>query len=61
MKKHIDASYLTSPKIGRGDISKDKEVVIVSSKDDQAEVKANVSTIVSPVTLEHVSHLLVDG
>ena len=45
----------------KGDISKDKEVVVVSSKDDQAKVKANVSTIVSPVTLEHVSHLLVDG
>ncbi|RLM78508.1 hypothetical protein C2845_PM12G10520 [Panicum miliaceum] len=45
----------------KGDISKDKEVVIVSSEDDQAKVNADVSNATSPVTLEQVSRLLVDG
>jgi hypothetical protein len=36
-------------------------VIIVSSEDEQAKVKANVSTAAPPVTLEQVSRLLVDG
>jgi hypothetical protein len=45
----------------KGAISKEKEVVILSSEDEQAMLKANVSTAAPPVTLEQVSHLLVDG
>jgi hypothetical protein len=45
----------------KGDISKDKEVVILSYEEEQAKANANVSTSASSVTLEQVSQLLVNG
>ena len=45
----------------KGDISKDKELVILSNEDEQAKVNPDASTTASSVTLEQVSNLLVDG
>ena len=43
----------------KGEVSKDKEVVILWADDEQAKENTNVSTVASSVTLEQVSHLLV--
>jgi len=45
----------------KGDVSKDKEVVILSDEEEQAKSNNNVRTSASPATLEQVSQLLVDG
>ena len=39
----------------KGDISKDKEVVILSDEEEQGRSKTNVSAETSPITLEQVS------
>ena len=45
----------------KGDVSKDKEVVILSNEGEQGKANNNVSTSASSVTLEQVSQLLVSG
>ena len=45
----------------KGDVSKDKEVVILSDEGEQGKANNNVSTSASSVTLEQVSQLLVNG
>jgi len=45
----------------KGDVSKDKEVVILSNEGEQGKANKNVSTSASSVTLEQVSQLLVNG
>ena len=45
----------------KGDVSKDKEVVILSDEEEQAKANNNVSTSALRPTLEQVSQLLVDG
>ena len=45
----------------KGDVSKDKEVVILSDEEEQAKANNNVSTSASSITLEKISQLLVNG
>ena len=45
----------------KGEVFKDKEVVILSDEEEQAKAKNNVSTSASPVTMKQISQLLVDG
>ena len=45
----------------KGEVFKDKEVVILSDEEEQAKANNNVSTSTSPVTMEQISQLLVDG
>ena len=45
----------------KGDVSKDKEVVILSDEEEQAKANYNVSTLASSITLEQISQLLVNG
>jgi len=45
----------------KGEVSKDKEEVILSDEEEQAKANNNVSTSTSPVTMEQISQLLVDG
>ena len=51
-------SLLQEPK---GEVSKDKEVVILSDEEEQAKANNNVSTSASPAILEQFTQLLVDG
>ena len=44
-----------------GDVSKEKEVVVLSEEKEQAKANTNVSIATSSVTLEQVSQLLVSG
>jgi len=44
-----------------GDVSKDKEVVILSDEEEQAKSNTNVSTSASPDILEQFTQLMVDG
>ena len=44
----------------KGDISKDKEVVILSDEDEQAKSSATVSAT-TPPTLEQITQLVVNG
>ena len=44
----------------KGDISKDKEVIILSNEDDQVKSSATVSAITLP-TLEQITQLVVNG
>ena len=45
----------------KGEVSKDKEMVILSDEEEQAKANNNISTLASPVTMEQISQLLVDG
>ena len=45
----------------KGDISKDKEVAILSDEEEQAKSSATVSAATSPITLEQISQLVVSG
>ena len=45
----------------KGDVSKDKEVVILSDEEEQAKSNTNVSAATSPITLEQISQLVVSG
>ena len=45
----------------KGDVSKDKEVVILSDEEEHAKANNNVSTSASSITLEQISQLLVNG
>ena len=45
----------------KGEVSKDNEEVILSDEEEQAKANNNVSTSTSPVTMEQISQLLVDG
>ena len=45
----------------KGEVFKDKEVVILSDEEEQANANNNVSTSASPVTMEQISQLLVNG
>ena len=45
----------------KGEDFKDKEVVILSDEEEQANANNNISTSASPVTMEKISQLLVDG
>ena len=45
----------------KGDVSKDKEVVIISDDEEQAKSNTNVSAATSPITLEQISQLVVSG
>ena len=45
----------------KGEVFKDKEVVILSDEEEQAKANNNVSTSTSPVTMKQISQLLVDG
>ena len=45
----------------KGDVSKNKEVVILSDEEEQAKANNNVSTSASSITLEKISQLLVNG
>ena len=45
----------------KGDISKDKEVVILSDEEEQTKSSATVSAATSPITLEQISQLVVSG
>jgi hypothetical protein len=45
----------------KGEVSKGKEEVILSDEEEQAKANNNVSTSTSPITMEQISQLLVDG
>jgi hypothetical protein len=45
----------------KGEVFKDKEMVNLSDDEEQAKENNNVSTLASPVTMEQISQLLVDG
>ena len=45
----------------KGEVFKDKEVVILSDEEEQAKANNNVSISASSAILEQVSQLLVDG
>ena len=45
----------------KGDVSKEKEVVVLSEEKEQSKANTNVSIATSSVTLEQVSQLLVNG
>ena len=45
----------------KGEVFKDKEVVILSDEEEQAKANNNASTSASPITMEQISQLLVDG
>ena len=45
----------------KGEFFKDKEVVTLSDEEEQAKANNNVSTSASPVTMEQISQLLVNG
>ena len=45
----------------KGEFFKDKEVVILSDEEEQVKANNNVSTSTSPVTMEQISQLLVNG
>jgi len=45
----------------KGDVSKDKEVVILSDEKEQAKSNTNVSAATSPITLEQISQFVVSG
>ena len=45
----------------KGDVSKNKEVVILSDEEEQAKSNPNVSAATSPITLEKITQLVVSG
>ena len=45
----------------KGDVSKDKEVVILLDEEEQAKSNTNVSAATIPISLEQVSQLIVGG
>ena len=45
----------------KGDVSKDKEVVILSEEEEQAKSNTNVNAATSPITLEQITQLVVSG
>ena len=45
----------------KGDISKDKEMVILSDEEVQTKSSATVTAATSPITLEQISQLVVSG
>ena len=45
----------------KGEVLKDKEVVILSDEEEQAKANNNVSTSASPDILEQFTQLMVDG
>ena len=45
----------------KGDVSKDKEVVILSDEEELTKSNTNVSAATSPITLEQISQLVVSG
>ena len=45
----------------KGDVFKDKEVVILSDEEEQAKSNTNVSAATSPITLEQITQLVVSG
>ena len=45
----------------KGEVFKDKDVVILSDEEEQAKANNNVSTSASPITMEQISQLLVNG
>ena len=45
----------------KGDVSKNKEVVVLPEEEEHTKANTNVSTATSFVTLEQVSHILVSG
>ena len=45
----------------KGEVFQDKEVVVLSDEEEQVKANNNISTSASPVTMEQISPLLVNG